>query len=151
MKVKVARVPVLSRRDAPAGKESVKKLGLTNRDGVVTLDGQAFRADPKKLKTIVSGKPLRGETLIFSGTTNGRPIKFEFIELIQESRSHKLLSKISESMSKEDVLSDIIDDVRKKISPEKEWEKFKKEVLKQAKKQNIKTDGYEIADLLGDN
>lgn len=65
--------------------------------------------------------------------------------------ANKQESVVTEAMSDHDFVTDIVWDVKTKIDPDKNWDKFKAEVIKQAKKKKVKTDGYMIADILDES
>ena len=69
----------------------------------------------------------------------------------EKLRDQGVDATLLEKMSDHDYVTDIVWDVKTKIDPDKDWNKFKKEVIKRASKMLIKTDGYEIADILSES
>ena len=69
----------------------------------------------------------------------------------EKLRDQGVDATLLEKMSDHDFVTDIVWDVKTEIDPDKDWDKFKAEVIKQAKKKKVKTDGYMIADILDES
>ena len=121
-----------------------KGLEMFFKDAQADGDAKAVKIMPKWRKTHIDS------IIADDGKAAGAKEKKRNIKFQSDPKSFKE-AVVTEKMDDHDYVTDIVWDVKTKIDPDKNWNKFKKEVIKRANKMLIKTDGYEIADILSES